>query len=39
MQNDRVNRIDSRTIKRDQLCWLDVSIVSFGSYLACIAFI
>jgi hypothetical protein len=25
MQNDWINRIDSRTIKRDQLGWLDVS--------------
>jgi hypothetical protein len=38
MQNDRVNRIDNRTIKRDQLGWLDVSIVPLGSYFACIAF-
>jgi hypothetical protein len=38
MQNDRINRIDSRTIKRDQLVWLDISIVPLGSYFACIAF-
>jgi hypothetical protein len=38
MQNDWVNRIDSHTIKRDQLGWLDVSIVPLGSCLACIAF-
>jgi hypothetical protein len=38
MQNGRINRIDSRTIKRDQLGWLDVYIVPLGSYFACIAF-
>jgi hypothetical protein len=38
MQNDRINRIDNRTIKRDQLGWFDVSIVPLGSYFACIAF-
>jgi hypothetical protein len=38
MQNDRVNMIDSRTIKRDQLGWLDISIVPIGSYFARIAF-
>jgi hypothetical protein len=38
MQNEWINRIDSRTIKRDQLGWLDTSIVPLESYFACIAF-
>jgi hypothetical protein len=38
MQNDQVKRLDSRTIKRDQLGWLDISIVPLGSCLACFAF-
>jgi hypothetical protein len=38
MQNEWINRIDSHTIKRDQLGWLDTSIVPLESYFACIAF-
>jgi hypothetical protein len=38
MLNDRVDRIDIRTIKRDQFHWLDFPQCHLDQKFACIAF-